>query len=146
MSDVLNFKSDSQLNAELMILDIQMKRIQLLEFCRKAIHMPTFDGLRMEEHPDDLILKVPGNENELRIPLYDLEKIDLDGTYFEKSFPPQIYLIFEGLAAVFSGTFVVTYFEGKDKLECKVSIIDGVYTHCGERCLVRDVVFPQIES
>ena len=146
MSSVLNFDSNSRLKAELMILDIKLKRVQLLEFCRKAIKMATFKGLELKENPEDIILKVPGNENELRFPLYNLEEIEVDATYFNKAFPPEIYLIFEGLAAVFSGTFVVTYFEGNDKSECKVSIIDGVYTHCGERCLVRDVAFPKIES
>jgi serine phosphatase RsbU (regulator of sigma subunit) len=130
--------------ATLTEMTIAVNSDKLMDFCRQAVLLKTFEGLKMETSDSEIVLSMDGSEKVLRFPIENAN-LHIDVSYFREDFPVVLYLVFEGLAAVFNGTYVVHYYEA-DLSECKISIIDGVYTHCGERCFVRDIAFPSVTA
>ena len=144
MERVLNISKEA-IEADLVDLDIVVPRDKLIEFCRKAVCLPGFRGLRLREEDGALVLHAENQPGEVRIPTVDAT-INITTEYFKNSLPPQIYLTFEGLARIFNGTYVATYKNDPEHGTCKVSIIDGIYTHCGARCLIRHLFLPDMAA
>ncbi len=129
------------MKAELTGIEITVPADKLVTFCLKAVDMPLFIGLNVEKKDNSLVASVPG-EGEIKFPL-EREVVGINDDYFKPDYPDTLYYLLEGLASVFQGQYVVDYINEKGE-RIRVSIIDGLYTSCGNRCMARNVVFPDV--